>query len=69
MARKCISTSFSLPPELVDRLEADAKAAGFSRSAYLAYILEHTRLRPMEVIIQHGNRKKNQSAQIESGPA
>lgn len=68
MPRNCISTSFSLPPALVDKLEADAKAAGYSRSAYLAYILEHTRLRPMEVIIQHGNRK-NQSAQIESGPA
>lgn len=68
MPRNCISTSFSLPPAIVDKLEEDAKAAGYSRSAYLAYILEHTRLRPMEVIIQHGNRK-NQPAQAESGPA
>ena len=39
MARNVRTVSYSLPPELVDRLDAQAAGFGISRSSYLTALL------------------------------
>lgn len=47
MARKVKSVSYSLPPELVDKLEGRAAAVGISRSSYLTMLLSSVLTRPI----------------------
>ena len=46
MARKVKSVSYSLPPELVVKLEDRASAVGISRSSYLTMLLSSVLSRP-----------------------
>lgn len=46
MARNVRTVSYSLPPEIVDRLDALAAAAGISKSSYLTMLLSSVLSRP-----------------------
>lgn len=46
MARNVRTVSYSLPPEIVDKLDALAAAAGISKSSYLTMLLSSALSRP-----------------------
>ena len=46
MARNVRTVSFSIPPELVDKLEQRAQAVGISKSSYLTMLLSSVLERP-----------------------
>lgn len=47
MARKVITVSYSLPPELAAKLESRAESVGISRSSYLTMLLSTVMYRPV----------------------
>ena len=46
MARNVRTASFSIPPELADKLDQRARAVGISKSSYLTMLLSSVLERP-----------------------
>ncbi len=57
MARNVRTVSYSLPPEIVDRLGALAAAAGISKSSYLTMLLSSVLSRPFVLAAVESERR------------